>query len=142
MYHLPRESGNTIRRLVLSQKADKYTTTVGTTESYACGESVRRIYSFWEYAAVLDESGSSRLYRREWFTIPLVHFSSPLQHPSSSRYIQSLQLFRMLFANSSADKLLIHSRLVIVIPRFLLPYSAKCPSVRRAKCESAPNRPL
>lgn len=25
----------------------KYTTTVGTTESYACGESVRRIYSFW-----------------------------------------------------------------------------------------------
>nr|DAX05872.1 MAG TPA: hypothetical protein [Caudoviricetes sp.] len=65
MYHLPRERGNIIRRSVLSQKADKYTTTAGTAGSYACGESVRRIYSFREYAAVLDESGSSRLYRRE-----------------------------------------------------------------------------
>lgn len=35
-------NGNMIRRSVLSQKADKYTNTVGRTVIYACGESVSR----------------------------------------------------------------------------------------------------
>lgn len=55
-------NGNMIRRSVLSQKADKYTNTVGRTGIYACGESVSR-HNFSELVVLfsLKQEASSSI---------------------------------------------------------------------------------